>query len=197
MHYDRMLAELFEEEDRAREMAARLADIARTSPEAAAAERESLLAFLLGPIERHFAYEEHVVFPKLVDHDLAEEVQVATKQHETVRQLTKKLADATRGEDCGALVFDIARQLLHHTNFEGDYIYPELTHDEWHELMKETVSVGGHDGGPSKGPPNPSGHDGGPSKGPPNPSGHDGGQPSNLPPVRSGGSVPTEPSVNS
>lgn len=141
MQYDRMLAELFGEEDRAREMAARLADIARTSREAAAAERESLLAFLLGPIERHFAYEEQVVFPKLAEHDLAEEVQVATKQHETVRQLTKKLAAATPGDDLGELVFDIARQLLHHTNFEGDYIYPELTHDEWRELMKETVQT--------------------------------------------------------
>jgi hypothetical protein len=139
MHYDRMLAELFGEEDRAREMATRLADIARASPEAAAAERESLLAFLRGPIERHFAYEEQVIFPHLVEHDLAEEVQVATKQHDTVRHLAEKLAAAGPGEDLSALVFDIARQLLHHTNFEGDYIYPELTHDEWRELMKETV----------------------------------------------------------
>jgi len=138
MQYDRMLAELFGEEDRAREMAARLADIARTSREAAAAERDSLLAFLRGPIARHFAYEEQVIFPKLLEHDLAEEVQVATKQHETVRHLTNKLADAS-GDDLGQLVFDIARQLLHHTNFEGDYIYPELTHEEWRELMKETV----------------------------------------------------------
>src|SRR6185312_4680513 len=133
MQYDRMLAELFGEEDRAREMAARLADIARASPQAAAAERESLLAFLLGPIERHFAYEEHVVFPKLVEHDLAEEVSVATKQHESVRHLARKLGEAGPGDDIGALVFDIARQLLHPTNFEGDYIYPELTHDEWRE----------------------------------------------------------------
>jgi hypothetical protein len=142
MQYDRMLAELFGEEDRAREMAARLADIARASPQAAAAERESLLAFLLGPIERHFAYEEHVIFPKLVDHDLAEEVSVATKQHESVRHLARKLGEAGPGDDIGALVFDIARQLLHHTNFEGDYIYPELTHDEWRELMRETVEAG-------------------------------------------------------
>jgi len=170
MQYDRMLAELFGEEDRAREMAARLADIARSSREAAAAERDSLLAFLRGPIERHFAYEEHVIFPKLVEHDLEEEVQVACKQHDTVRQLTAKLADAGPGDDLGGLVFDIARQLLHHTNFEGDYIYPELTHDEWRELMKETVLAGqvpGQDGAP------------------PPPSGH-----------AHPGSVPTEPSVN-
>jgi hypothetical protein len=94
MQYDRMLAELFGEEDRAREMASRLADIARSSREAAAAERDSLLAFLRGPIERHFAYEEQVIFPHLIEHDLAEEVQVATKQHETVRQLAQKLATA-------------------------------------------------------------------------------------------------------
>jgi hypothetical protein len=147
MQYDRMLAELFGEEDRARAMAARLADIARTSPEAAAAERESLLAFLRGPIERHFAFEEQVIFPKLVDHALGEEVQVATKQHETVRQLTRRLAERSAGEDVRELVFDIARQLLHHTNFEGDYIYPELTHEEWRELMKQTVEASSSDGG--------------------------------------------------
>jgi hypothetical protein len=149
MQYDRMLAELFGEEDRAREMAARLADIARTSREAAAAERESLLAFLLGPIARHFAYEEQVIFPKLVEHDLTEEVQVATKQHESVRHLARKLAEAGPADDVAALVFDIARQLLHHTNFEGDYIYPELTHDEWRELMQETVEAG-HPSSPAR-----------------------------------------------
>ncbi len=138
MQYDRMLAELFGEEERAREMAARLADIARTSPEAAAAERESLLAFLRGPIERHFAYEEHVIFPKLDKHDLGPEVQVATKQHDAVRQLADRLEGAGPAE-IADLVFEIARLLLHHTNFEGDYIYPELTHEEWRELMKETV----------------------------------------------------------
>ncbi len=146
MHYDRMLAELFGEEDRAREMAARLADIARASPEAAAAERDSLLAFLRGPIERHFAFEELAIFPKLVEHDLGPEVQVATKQHDTLRQLAEKLATCAAGHDLGGLVFDIARQLLHHTNFEGDYIYPELTHEEWRELMKRTVEEKG--GGP-------------------------------------------------
>jgi hemerythrin superfamily protein len=142
MQYDRMLAELFGEEDRAREMAVRLAEIARSSREAAAAERDSLLAFLRGPIERHFCFEEQAIFPKLIEHDLAEEVQVAAKQHDTVRQLTARLASAGTGEELGALVFYIARALLHHTNFEGDYIYPELTHDEWRDLMRETLETG-------------------------------------------------------
>jgi hypothetical protein len=122
-------------------MAARLAQIARTSQEAVAAERESLLAFLRGPIERHFAYEEAVIFPKLVEHDLAEEVQVATKQHDTVRQLAAQLEANEPGTDLSALVLDISRMLLHHTNFEGDYIYPELTHEEWRDLMKETLEA--------------------------------------------------------
>jgi hypothetical protein len=122
-------------------MAARLARIARSSPEAVAAEREPLLAFLRGPIERHFAYEEAVIFPKLVEHDLAEEVQVATKQHDDVRQLAADLDRNGPGTDLGALIFEIARALLHHTNFEGDYIYPELTHEEWRELMKETLEA--------------------------------------------------------
>lgn len=145
MQYDRMLAELFGEEDRAREMAARLADIARTSRDAAAAERDSLLAFLRGPVERHFRYEEEAIFPHLEEHDLGPEVQVAIKQHTAVRELAERLAACTPGSggDLGALVFEIARLLLHHTNFEGDYIYPELTHAEWRELMKRSVEKDG------------------------------------------------------
>ena len=139
MQYDRMLAELFGEEDRARDMATRLAELARTSREVAAAERESLLAFVRGPLERHFHFEEHEIFPKLVEHDLGPEVQVATKQHDAVRQLASDLAKAGPEDDVGTLIFEIARLLLHHTNFEGDYIYPELTHQEWRDLMKETT----------------------------------------------------------
>ena len=139
MEYDRMLAELFEQEDQAREMASRLADMARSSPEAAAAERESLRAFLKGPIERHFAYEEQVIFPKLEIRGLGPEVQVATKQHAALRQLADKLEAPGPQDDLGQLIFDAARLMLHHTNFEGDYIYPELTHEDWRQLMKETV----------------------------------------------------------
>jgi hemerythrin superfamily protein len=143
MQYDRMLAELFGEEDRAREMAHKLAEAARSSREAAAAERDSLLAFLRGPIERHFAYEERVIFPELEKHDLGEEVQVATKQHAAVRQLADQLGAAGPDADLRELIFEVARLLLHHTNFEGDYIYPELTHDEWRALMKQTTEKEG------------------------------------------------------
>jgi iron-sulfur cluster repair protein YtfE (RIC family) len=139
MEYDRMLAELFGEEDRAREMATRLGELAHSSREAAAAERNSLLAFIRGPMERHFAYEEHVIFPKLEERGLGPEVQVATKQHAAVRQLGEKLQEAGPDDDVGELIFEVARLMLHHTNFEGDYIYPELTHADWRELMKETV----------------------------------------------------------
>lgn len=140
MQYDRMLAELFSEADRARELATRLAERARASREAAAAEREGLLSFLQGPLERHFRHEEQVIFPKLEKHDLGPEVQVAVKQHGEVRELAAKLAAVGPGDELAELVFEIARLLLHHTNFEGDYIYPELTHAEWRELMKETTS---------------------------------------------------------
>jgi hemerythrin superfamily protein len=139
MQYDRMLAELFGEEDRAREMATRLAQIAQASREEAANERDSLLAFLLGPIDRHFRYEETIIFPSLEKHDLLPEVQVALKQHEEVRKLAAELASSPPGDHVGELIFEIARLLLHHTNFEGDYIYPELTHDEWRQLMMESV----------------------------------------------------------
>ena len=103
---------------------------------------------MLGPVERHFAFEEHVLFPKLERHDLGPEVQVATKQHDALRQMAKDLATAEPAQ-IGELVFEIARLLLHHTNFEGDYIYPELTHDEWRELMKETVDTGASHAAPS------------------------------------------------
>jgi hypothetical protein len=139
MEYDRMLAELFGEEDRAREMAARLAELGERSLESAAAEKDSLIAFIRGPMERHFHYEEHELFPKLEGRGLAAEVQVAAKQHDGLRQLADKLTAAGPGDDLRAMIFEIARLMLHHTNFEGDYIYPELTHADWRELMKETV----------------------------------------------------------
>ncbi len=148
MQYDRMLAELFGEEQRAREMAAHLTDVSRGSRETAAAERDSLLGFLRGAIERHFRYEEQVIFPKLEEHGLGPEVQVARKQHDTVRQLTAQLAAVKPEDDVRELIFEIARLLLHHTNFEADYIYPELTHEEWRELMKESVEEGSVTNGP-------------------------------------------------
>ena len=135
-----MLAELFGEEDRAREMATRLAELAKKSRESALAEKASLIAFIRGPMERHFHYEEAVLFPQLEARGLAAEVQVAAKQHDGLRQLATKLEEAAPGDDVRGLIFDIARLMLHHTNFEGDYIYPELTHADWRDLMKETVA---------------------------------------------------------
>jgi hypothetical protein len=139
MDYQRMLAQLFSEEDSARDMARRLAQIAQSSRAAAAAERTSLLEFLRGPLERHFVYEETFLFPKLEERGLAPEVGVAKKQHEALRQDAEKLAKASGDQEIAQLVFDIARLMLHHTNFEGDYIYPELTHDDWVELLEETI----------------------------------------------------------
>lgn len=140
MEYDRKLAELFEQEDRAREMASRLMQIAQTSRAAASAERASLIAFLRGPMEHHMAYEERALFPQLIEHGLAPEVQVATKHHASLRQAADKLEAAPADADVASLVFDVARLMLHHTNFEGDYIYPELDHAAWLELMKASVT---------------------------------------------------------
>lgn len=139
MEYDRMLAELFSQEDSARDMARRLAHMAQSSKKAAAAERASLLDFLRGPLERHFVYEETSLFPKLEDRGLAPEVGVARKQHESIRKLAETLEASKDEDEIAHLVFDIARLMLHHTNFEGDYIYPELTHDDWRELLEETI----------------------------------------------------------
>src|SRR4051812_46169294 len=127
MEFDRMLAELFQEEDQARAMATRLLQIAQSSPAEAAAERGSLIAFLRGPMERHMEYEERAIFPALETHGLAEEVQVAAKQHAAVRQAAERLEAAGPNDDVAPTIADAARLLLHHTNFEGDYIYPELT----------------------------------------------------------------------
>jgi len=139
MEFDRMLATLFEEEDRAREMASRLMQIAQTSREGASRERESLVAFLKGPMERHMAYEERAVFPQLERRGLGAEVGVAQRHHAMIRDDAAKLAAARPGEDVSQLIFDVARRMLHHTNFEGDYIYPELTVEAWRDLMKETA----------------------------------------------------------
>ena len=144
MQYDRMLAELFSEEDRAREMAARLADIARTSKEAARARSgracsRSSAARSSGTSRSR----SRSCSPSWRSTTSGPEVQVADQ---AARRGAPARAQAGRrgppGDDIGDLVFEIARLLLHHTNFEGDYIYPELTHDEWRELMKETVAQG-------------------------------------------------------
>ncbi|WP_437854272.1 hemerythrin domain-containing protein [Sorangium sp. So ce363] len=142
MELDRMVSELFQEEELARDTAKKLIELAQRSTDEASAERASLLAFLRGPMERHMRYEETALFPHFQARGLAEEVQVALKHHAAVREATDALAGVAQGDDVARAIVDVARLLLHHTNFEGDYIYPELTHDEWRELMKETVPQG-------------------------------------------------------
>jgi iron-sulfur cluster repair protein YtfE (RIC family) len=144
MEYDRMLAELFQEEDRAREMADKLMKLAHASRAEAVAELPTLLAFLHGPMERHMAHEEKTIFPQLDKLGLGPEVQVAEKQHASIRQATERLSELKPGTpevdaELAKLVFDVARLMMHHTNFEGDYIYPELTVATWRDLMKESI----------------------------------------------------------
>lgn len=139
MEYDRMLAELFAEEDRARGMAHRLMEIAK-NPKATLAERPSLIAFLRGPMEKHMHHEEEKIFPHLDKHGLAAETQVSVKQHEAVRALATRLEGA-KPEELPGLFVDTAKLLLHHTNFEGDYIYPELSLSQWRALMAETAKA--------------------------------------------------------
>jgi hemerythrin-like domain-containing protein len=134
------LGSLFSEEDAARHMARALMETAKRSREAASAERTGLLAFLHGPMEKHMEYEERSLFPRLEEKGLGPEVQVATKQHERLRELRDELDKAPAGSDVAQLVFDVARLMLHHTNFEGDYIYPELGKQAWMELMEETIA---------------------------------------------------------
>jgi Hemerythrin HHE cation binding domain len=138
MDFQNMLTELFHEEDRARAMAARLMHAAQSSRAAAISERDSLLEFLRGPMERHIAYEERELFPQLERLGLSPEVQVACKHHASIREAAEKLASASE-DAVPQLVFDVGRLMLHHTNFEGDYIYPELTLEAWQHLMEETI----------------------------------------------------------
>jgi hypothetical protein len=142
MNFETMMSALFADEDRAREVARLLMDVAKRDPVAAAKEKDDLLAFLRGPMERHMAYEEREVFPLLVQHDLQPEVDVACKHHASLREEADKLEKATSVEDIARSVFTAARLMLHHTNFEGDYIYPELSREEWHALMARTAGGG-------------------------------------------------------
>ncbi len=133
-----MMADLFADEDRARGMARHLMELAQRDPAAAAREKESVLAFLRGPMERHMAYEETVMFPKLVQHGLEPEVDVAKKHHEGIRAEARNLDAATEPEAIARTIFLAARLMLHHTNFEGDFIYPELSREQWRALMTAT-----------------------------------------------------------
>jgi iron-sulfur cluster repair protein YtfE (RIC family) len=138
MDFEKMMADLFADEDRARGMARHLMELAQRDPGAAAREKDSLLAFLRGPMERHMVYEETIMFPKLVEHGLEPEVDVAKKHHEGLRAEAKNLEAATNPEAIARTVFLAARLMLHHTNFEGDFIYPELSKEQWKSLMLAT-----------------------------------------------------------
>ncbi len=139
MEFDRMISELFADEDRARGMAKQLMELAKRDQAAAAREKDGLLEFLRGAMERHMQYEEKELFPLLVKHELAAEVEVALKHHATIREEAENLAKATTVEGIAQAMFFAARIMLHHTNFEGDYIYPELSREEWRALMRETA----------------------------------------------------------
>jgi hemerythrin superfamily protein len=90
-------------------------------------------------MEKHMQYEERSLFPKLEDRGLGPEVDVAKKHHEAIRKLREDLEKAGPDDDVAQAVFDVARLMLHHTNFEGDYIYPELDAEDWRELLEETI----------------------------------------------------------
>ena len=139
MDFDKMMADLFADEDRARGMARHLMELAQRDPAAAVREKDSLLAFLRGPMERHMNYEETMMFPKLIDHGLEPEVDVAKKHHDGIRAEARNLEAATQPEAIARSIFLAARLMLHHTNFEGDFIYPELSIEQWKSLMLATA----------------------------------------------------------
>jgi hypothetical protein len=135
MDFAAMMKELFADEDRARAMARRLMALSQSDPAATVKEKDSVLAFLRGPIERHFRYEEEKLFPQLEEHGLGPEVDVARKHHDGLRKEADNLERATDEKGIAQAIYFAARLMLHHTNFEGDYIYPELSKTQWHELL--------------------------------------------------------------
>jgi hemerythrin len=139
MDFAAKMRELFADEDRARDMARRLMHLAQSDIVAAARERDSVLAFLRGPIEKHFRYEEEFLFPQLEEHGLGPEVEVARKHHAALRQEAVNLENAQDTQGIAQAIYFAARLMLHHTNFEGDYIYPELSKEQWHALIANTM----------------------------------------------------------
>lgn len=138
MDFAAMMRELFADEDRAKDMARRLMHLSQNDPPAAAREKESVLAFIRGPIERHFQYEEEHLFPALEAHGLGPEVDVAKKHHASLRQEATNLEAAQDVKGIAQAIYFAARLMIHHTNFEGDYIYPELSKEQWHALLAST-----------------------------------------------------------
>ena len=63
----------------------------------------------------------------------------STCNNKLIRSDTEQLAAASDQDVIAQLVFDVARFMMHHTNFECDYIYPELTRSEWRALIQETA----------------------------------------------------------
>jgi iron-sulfur cluster repair protein YtfE (RIC family) len=139
MDFDRMVGELFREEAEARKMATRLVELGEGEAEGAVAEQPSLIAFLRGAMEKHMHYEEAAIFPRLERRGFGEEVTVATKHHGAVRESADALEATSAPAEVAKLVARIGKLLLQHTNFEQDYLYPELTHEEWAELLEETT----------------------------------------------------------
>ena len=138
MDYESKMSELFEHEDAARKVAHQLIEMSKRDPAAAAREKPGLLAFLRGPMARHIDHEERSIFPLLVGHGLGPEVDIACRHHADLRRAMIDLDAAVAQDKVVAAVVAIARLMLHHTNFEGDFIYPALTRQQWHELMAET-----------------------------------------------------------
>jgi iron-sulfur cluster repair protein YtfE (RIC family) len=138
MDFEGKVTQLFQEEAEARKMATQLVQIGESSAEIAKTERPALLAFLKGPMEKHMHYEEVAIFPKLEASGFDDEVAVALEHHAAIRDCTGKIEGEPDATLC-ALFSRIGKLLMQHTNFEQDYLYPELTHVEWEELLEETL----------------------------------------------------------
>ncbi len=130
----RDLSRVLSEEDRARRLAERIVELCEKGEEEGqlAREVEGFLAYLTDDLEIHLAHEETDLFPALAARDLEAETREALRQHGELRTLRRALL-AVPQHDTKALhdaALALALALIHHTAYEADFLYVDITQDE-------------------------------------------------------------------
>jgi iron-sulfur cluster repair protein YtfE (RIC family) len=104
------------------------------------AELDELMTYLREDLEAHFREEELLVFPRLMQRGLSDEVIDAIHQHENVRALRAKLEAALRqrvDSDVRSGLAQLADALTSHVRFEADLLYFGATEAELAEFRAD------------------------------------------------------------
>lgn len=130
----RDLSRVLVEEDRARRWAERIVELCEGGEDEGHLTREveGFLAYLTDDLEIHLEHEESDLFPALAARDLEAETQEALRQHGELRTLRRALL-AIPTHDTKALhdaALALALALIHHTAYESDFLYVDITRDE-------------------------------------------------------------------